>query len=247
MVMISPGDLPAAQWLTTAQQCVRYHEDQGASPAIWADYAYDTQTPTLPEANPDGTPANTVMGAAYWLIHHLSDPEHAAHLSVSPTPDVSLRDYPAAPNSLDADLLVPISRQANGQLAAAQVLNMTLRNQSSWLDLCPVLSATIKDPGHRWVVAFRLDNRDITQEVMQGGFSFIKEQRLWPKASRHLQVVLTDKDSATAKPGALPPSYDTPAVVVSLVLSANGTRRDAKDQALTIFGSTSRPPANATQ
>jgi hypothetical protein len=30
--------------------------------------------PVLPEANPDGSPAATITGVAYWLVHHLQDP-----------------------------------------------------------------------------------------------------------------------------------------------------------------------------
>ena len=30
--------------------------------------------PVLPEANPDGSPAATITGVAYWLIHHIQNP-----------------------------------------------------------------------------------------------------------------------------------------------------------------------------
>lgn len=199
LVMISPGDLPAKRWLATAQQCVRFHENRNASPDIWADYAYDTQTPTLPEANADGTPANTVMGAAYWLIHHLTDPAHCARLRVLPVP----HSRPHGP----------------------QIVNMVLHNDSTWLDLTPVLLARIDDPGHAWTVRVRLGGKDITPAVTQeGGYVFLKDQRLWPKASKRLEIVMKAK-----RPSARPHP-----MTLHLTLLAHPGHRDIVNQTLTL-------------
>ena len=246
MVMVSPGDLPAAQWLATAEQCVRFHENQGAKPDIWADYAYDTQTPTLPETNADGTPANTVTGLAYWLIHHVTDPAHEARLSLPAAPGLHLRSVPTTlpaavrtakantgttpTESTEANLLVPVTRLPNGRSSAVRVLDLALHNESAWLDLSPVLNASVDDPGRHWTVGFRLNGKDITQAVVQkGGFAFVKDQRLWPQAGKHLQLVLTCKNPSAA---------GVQRVAVRLGLLANPTRRDKLNETLTIYGST---------
>lgn len=240
MVMLSPGDLPAAQWLATAQQCVRYHEDQGAIPDIWADYAYDTQTPTLPEKNADGTPANTVTGAAYWLIHHLSDPAHSARLSVTGTsglrPRTAGADTGTMPvESTEANLLVPITRLAKGRFQATQTVNLTLRNESAWLDLSPVLYATLDDPGHNWAVGFRLGGVDITQAVVQqGGFVFVKDQRLWPQAAKAITMTLSCRNPsaqplpATVKVGLMASPGSADKVTQTMTFHASVPRRSKK-------------------
>ena len=80
-VMVTPYDLkPRSLWLAAAQGCVRQHEDAGAKPDIWIVFEYATDTPTLPETV-DGKPADTITGMAYWLIHHVQDPKHWAHLT----------------------------------------------------------------------------------------------------------------------------------------------------------------------
>jgi hypothetical protein len=256
MVMISPGDLPADRWLATTQQCVRYHEDRGATPDIWADFAYDTQTPTLPEANADGSPANTVMGAAYWLIHHLTDPAHWARLTL-PAKDFNTHLCAIAhttvltkavrvekaqtgttpTESTEADLIMPVKHLANGRFSATRVVDLTLHNESTWLDLSPILEASVTDPGRRWSVRFRLDGQDISQAMVQkGGFAFVKTQRLWPNVSKHLQMVLTCQDL---------PARGTSVVTVQIGLLANPTRRDKLNETLTIHASAANTAAIA--
>ncbi|BDI29488.1 hypothetical protein CCAX7_15390 [Capsulimonas corticalis] len=249
MVMVSPGDLPAAQWLSAAQQCIRYHENQGATPEIWADYAYDTQTPTLPESNSDGSAANTTTGVAYWLIHHVTDPAHWARLtlpntrglrtcSAPTTLSASARAQMAATGTTplertEADLYVPTTRLANGRRAATRVIDLTLRNESQWLDLSPVLRAEIDDPGRQWTVGFRMGGKDITEAVAEkDGFAFLKDQRLWPSASKKLQLVLTCANPAKAHP-----------VTVRIGLLANPSRPDKLNEMLTIHGSTTNNAA----
>lgn len=253
MVMVSPGQLPPAQWLATVQQCVRYQENQGAKPDIWADFAYDQATPTVPETNADGSPANTVTGAAFWLIHHLIDPAHWARLtlptmhgleqhglqlcSVPTTLPVSVRDVDAKTGvtpqeRTQADLFVPMTRLPHGHASAKRTVILTLHNESTWLDLCPVLCADIHDPGHHWGVCLRLNGKDITlAAVQQGGYSFIKSERLWPQASKHLKLVLTYLHPSAG-------DADVHPVVVRLGLLANPTRRDKLNETVTIHAST---------
>lgn len=174
-VMVAPYDLkPRSLWLSTAQECVRAHEDAGAKPDIWIVFEYATDTPTLPEAV-DGKPADTITGMAYWLIHHVKDPQH------------------------DAQITQPANQRAHARLAAAtasraRTYDFTVRNNSKWLDLCPVLLAKIHDPAHNWAVRFTMDGRDVTSQMTAAsGLPFIGSLRLWPGDARHLQALLVCK------------------------------------------------------
>ena len=174
-VMVTPYDLkPRSLWLAAAQGCVRLHEDAGAKPDIWIVFEYATDTPTLPETV-GGKPADTITGMAYWLIHHVQDPKHWAHLT-GPTVDK----------------------------AGTQML--TLRNDSAWLDLCPVLSARVQDPHHDWNVRFRVGGQDVTRQMTQGGgLAFVGGLRLWPGDVRPVQVALTRRST---RRGSVPPTID---------------------------------------
>ena len=56
---------PDKDFLATAQECVRQHENAGASPDYWSVFEYATHFPLVPEADSDGQPANTLTGIAY--------------------------------------------------------------------------------------------------------------------------------------------------------------------------------------
>ena len=78
-VMLAPYTCKgnAEGWLADCQAHVRYLEAHGADPEIYMVSYYAGQFeayPVLPEANPDGSPAATITGVAFWLIHHLQDP-----------------------------------------------------------------------------------------------------------------------------------------------------------------------------
>ena len=78
-VMLAPFTCKgnAEGWLADCQAHVRYLEAHGADPEIYMVSYYAGQFeayPVLPEANPDGSPAATITGVAFWLIHHLQDP-----------------------------------------------------------------------------------------------------------------------------------------------------------------------------
>ena len=92
LVMVTPYPAkvtiydPDKDFLATAQECVRQHENAGASPDYWSVFEYATHFPLVPETGTDGQPANTLTGMAYWLIHHLRDPQHWARLEYVPAP-----------------------------------------------------------------------------------------------------------------------------------------------------------------
>lgn len=73
---------------------------------------------------------------------------------------------------------------------------VTVQNDSTWMDLCPVLSAHVKDPSHGWKVRFRLGGRDVTRQMTSGsGLPFIGALRLWPGDAKQVQVVMERKGS----------------------------------------------------
>jgi hypothetical protein len=122
----------------------------------------------------DGHPADTITGMAYWLIHHVQDPKHWARL-----------DVPA--------------------IASGTPSSVTLHNDSSWLDLCPVLYAQIAGPHSNWTVRFRLNGEDVTAQITQkSGLPFVGSKRLWPGATRHIQVVWERLSSSRAVRSAPP-------------------------------------------
>lgn len=174
VVMVCPygagnKDYDFGQWLTQMQKCVRDHEDAGAKPDVWAVFEYATSVPALPETV-DNKPANTTMGAAYWLLHHLRDPKHDAEIIAAPETD-------EAASSNDR-----------------RVFSVTVRNHSTWLDLCPVLFARLDENAARnWTVRFLVDGKKVTQS--ETGLPFTGDMRLWPATSRRVQVVMERRSS----------------------------------------------------
>jgi hypothetical protein len=65
------------EFLRLGQQCVRNHEIRALAPDIWVISYYAAQImtfPVTPEKEADGSPAGSITGLAYWLLHHLDDP-----------------------------------------------------------------------------------------------------------------------------------------------------------------------------
>ena len=78
MVMLSPygagqaGYDAKTDFLPQAKQAVHDLEAAQAVPDIYVVFEYATAIASVPESR-DGQPANTTMGVAYWLLHHLRD------------------------------------------------------------------------------------------------------------------------------------------------------------------------------
>jgi hypothetical protein len=106
---------------------------------------------------------------AYWLIHHVEDPDHAAHMTAG---------------SVDS--------QTGTQ-------TVTIHNSSKWLDLCPTLTAEVAGPHHGWEVHCLRDGRDVTPQMTgSAGLAFVGSLRLWPGTSQRVQVVWKRLDPAGA-------------------------------------------------
>jgi len=135
--------------------------------------------------------------------------------------------------STDARVSVPIATQINGRRIATQTIHFNLHNESKWMDLCPVLAAHIDDPDHKWSVRFHMGGKDITPAVVrEGGFVFVKDQRLWPAATRDITMTLTCNNPT---PGRLQ------SATVRLGLRAHPWSADKVTQTLTIHASVQAP------
>ena len=98
-----------------------------------------------------------------------------------------------------ARLTGPVAGKAGGQ-------TVTVRNDSAWVDLCPVLSARVKDPDHDWNVRFRVGGRDVTRQMTQSGLPFVGGRRLWPGDARQVQIVMERKNPG--RRDAAPPTVE---------------------------------------
>ena len=161
---------PDKDFLMVAQQCVRQHENAGATPDYWSVFEYATNYPLVPETGRDGKPANTLTGMAYWLIHHLRDPKGWAHL-----------DYVPAPGEAAMPGQAPELRTPAG---GTRTLAFRIRNESDWLDLCPLVRVSAEGAA---AVRCTLGGR----EVPADGVACVGERRLWPQTSRELLVTVT--------------------------------------------------------
>lgn len=200
-VMVAPYNLqPTSQWLSVAQTCVRQHENAGAKPDIWIVFEYATKTPTLPETV-DGKPADTITGMAYWLLHHVKDPQHQARLSAPAGFATHNTRTQAGTEITQIALPTDNTRETCRAEGNSRIFDLTLHNSSAWLDLCPVLSASALAPKHGWNVRYRVAGQDVTQQmVSKDGLAFINGLRLWPGRTKQIQVILSHTASAENTP-----------------------------------------------
>ncbi len=167
-----------AQALSMAQQCVREHEDNGTIPTIWGVFEYATDIAAVPE-EVSGKPISTTSGIAYWLIHHIKDPQRAATLTVLPQPGVKT-------TTAGADVTFSAT--------SPQTITCQLANSSSWLDLCPVIHARIDEAGRDWDIRFMLNKTEVTDAMRDdGGLVCVGGLRLWHEAKYPLSITLTPK------------------------------------------------------
>ncbi len=168
-VMVSPYDLkPRSLWLAAAQECVRQHEDAGARPDIWIVFEYATDTPTLPETDADGKPANTITGMAFWLLHHLEDPDHYARI--------------AAPKSLDAHGGTFTVRNTGPDIDLCPVVTARIDDpRHAWNVRFTLGGADVTDA---------LTSKE--------GLAFVRDLRLYPGDTRQIIVTFQRRPAARA-------------------------------------------------
>lgn len=166
----APRDL-----LAEAEAMVRFHESQRAIPDIWIVSQYNSRNvPPLPEQL-DGKPAVTMSGVAYWLLHHIHDPNRWAHLELAP---------PAG--------------------ASVGALQIDLVNDSTWLDLAPLLRLSVRGAGADVRVALTLDGRDVTAEAAgPAGLALTDILELMPGSKRRLAIEVTKSGAPVSVSGTL--------------------------------------------
>jgi hypothetical protein len=197
-----------AQALSMSQQCVREHEDAGAIPTIWSVFEYATDIAAVPEAVA-GKPISTTSGIAYWLIHHIQDPDRVARLSIPKQPGITTKTALLTPIGEKETILAEGAEITEATVTAPTptagkpwTITCELNNDSSWLDLCPVLSAETNDPNHSWDISYTLGGVDVTKAMQKGeGVVCVGDLRLWHQSKQTLVITLTPrKQNATASP-----------------------------------------------
>ena len=178
LYLLAPNE-SGADFLEETRKLAHDLEDNDANPDIWAVSFYGPPTfrdklETLPESLPDGQAAPTFSGAAYWLIHHLRDPQRAAQLQA-----------PA-----DTKGKLTLGARARNRFA------VTLSNGSSWLDLAPVVRARGIAP-QGWTMRWMLGTRDVTAQVCGDGLIFNREMRLAPGDKRELTLQIERTGAST--------------------------------------------------
>lgn len=168
VVMLGPygahnPDYDPAQFLSVSQDAVRLHEDAGAVPDIWTVFEYATSIPAIPEQDA-GRPAATTTGVAFWLLHHLRDPDHAMSMAVSQDSQQPREDCDRA-------------------------IEVVLANQSDWLDFAPRLQ--LSGPSGDRPVRASIDGVEVSQAVRTGA-SLAGPLRLWPGQRRTIRLAPAD-------------------------------------------------------
>lgn len=156
VVMLGPygarnPDYHPAQFLSVSQDAVRLHEDAGAVPDIWTVFEYATSIPAVPEQEA-GRPAATTTGVAFWLLHHLRDPDHAMSMAVS-------------------------QDDRHPGEGCGRAIEVVLANQSDWLDFAPRLR--LNGLGGEQRMQASIDGVDVS-DAIRTGVALAGPLRLWP-------------------------------------------------------------------
>jgi hypothetical protein len=162
-IMIAPypaghpvGYDPKRDVLAAGQQMVRFHESQHVVPDIWNIFEYATDVAAVPEQI-EGKPKDTMSGLAYWLIHHIHDPEHWMRLERG-------------------------AKEADG------TIGVTLTNNSTWLDLAPVLRLNVAT-GITAGPRLTLDGVNVTAAAMSPeGLVLTGNWELLPQMTRRFKL-----------------------------------------------------------
>jgi hypothetical protein len=181
MIMMCPHGLGTdANWLSMGKQYIRDHEDNDAMPDIWvvSYYAAYLEAHTVTPEQVGGQPNPSVTGLAYYLIHHLKDPNKTTQLAVPAQAGVSVKSY-------GADLTLG---------AGPQSFQVNLANSSSWLDLIPAIKARINDPQQAWNISYKFNNQDVTTAITgSNGLVFYQANRVNPGNTKVITVTISVK------------------------------------------------------
>ncbi len=166
-------DYEAGQFLSVSRDAVRLHEDSAAVPDIWVVFEYATTIKAVPEQE-DGHASPTTTGVAFWLLHHLRDPDREMSLSAS----------------------------SNGWQPAggdgARAFEIMLSNRSGWMDFAPRLRLVAAGRNLR-VRAF-VDGQDVSGAI-RDGVPLSGALRLWPGQQRTIRIVTDGREGSQNEGG----------------------------------------------
>ncbi len=194
--VVSPlNDTPPAQWLRDFKQNVQGLEDSDAEPDIYGIETYclnpakdGPNVALTPEKNPDGSPANTITGAAYYALKHRDGEPGTLTLSAA---------------SAGGSSSVPsLSWPAPGRQSR---YTLTLHNSSPWLDYAAVFRAMRTGIGKGHSMQFQVGGIDVTPAVLGSGFVFYKKLRLLPSSAQQIDVTLTTAERTRGQRANPPP------------------------------------------
>lgn len=154
-------DYEPGQFLSVSQDAVRLHEDSAAVPDIWTVFEYATSIKAVPEQE-NGRAAPTTTGVAFWLLHHLRDPDREMSLSASP------------------------GGWQPGSGDGGRVFEIMLSNRSGWMDFAPRLRLVAE--GRKPRVRAFVDGQDVSGAI-RDGVPLSGALRLWPGQQRTIRIV----------------------------------------------------------
>ena len=166
VIMLGPygaknPDYEAGQFLAISQDAVRLHEDAAAVPDIWAVFEYAISIKAVPEQE-NGRAAPTTTGVAFWLLHHLRDPDREMSLAASPGGWQPARSD------------------------GGRVFEVMLSNRSGWMDFAPRLRLVAA--GANSSVRTFVDGQDVSGAI-RDGVPLSGAMRLWPGQQRTIRIV----------------------------------------------------------
>lgn len=169
-----------AMYLNVGTNCVREHEDNDADPDIWDVFEYATSIDAVPEQK-EGAPHNSTTGMAYYLIKHIKGDPNT--LDLYDTADSGKTTGEGVFGSSILTRSIAPGKTAHYAISAA--------NLSSWCDYAAVLKASLIGANKVWSIKFKLAGKDITQDVLGGGYKFYQSHRLNPQTSQTVDLYIT--------------------------------------------------------
>ncbi len=171
VVMLGPygaenPDYEPGQFLSVSQDAVRLHEDAAAVPDVWSVFEYATAIKAVPEQE-NGRAAPTTTGVAFWLLHHLRDPDREMSLSAS------------------ADGWQPTDGDGG------RAFDILLSNRSSWMDFAP--RVRLVATGRRRAKVF-IDGQEVSAAITKDGVPLSGALRLWPGQQRTIRIVTEGRE-----------------------------------------------------
>lgn len=186
MVMMAPyqtgnGD----DFLKQGKLCVQQHENAGAQPDIWVISYYAAQIeqyPVTPEKLNEVTAAGTVTGLAYWLIKHLRG-ETVVLLDG--------KENSISKNNI-AEVKIPLQKDGRAEYDIPFSL---INKDEAGMDVCPVLNAGINNQKSKWNISFKLNNKDVSNEIIdKDGLICVNNLRLHSGERHKLIMHIASKE-----------------------------------------------------